>query len=124
MSFNFGFFLILFFVFLFLVIGGIVAMIVTSSIRRRRNESAPQSSVHASVLAKRTSTQNHPNAGDVSGGHGYTSFTSYHVTFLPESGEQREFTVDGAVYDRLFEGDRGLLTFKGDLFIGFDNSVN
>lgn len=124
MSSNFLLTEILIAIVLLAVIGGIVAIIVTSIVRKRRNDLAPQKAANASVLAKHTSTQQHPIAGDASGAHGYTTFTIYHVTFLTDDNAQLEFAVDGTVYDRLTEGVRGRLTYQGTRFLGFQNGGN
>ena len=112
------------FVFAFLIVsGGIAAIIVTTVVRKRRNDRAPQITVDASVLEKHTSTQRHPIAGDASGGHGYMDFTVCHVTFRTADGEQKTFEVDKTVYEQLKEGDRGQLSCQGTQFLGFVRSV-
>ena len=111
-------------VFAFLIVsGGIVAIIVTTVVRKRRNDRAPQITVDATVLEKHTSTQRHPIAGDASGGHGYTTFTLHHATFFFANGEQATFDVDEAIYDFLSEGDRGKLTYQGTRLIAFVRSA-
>ena len=100
----------------FCVAAVIIAVCV---VRKRKNDRAPQTTVEASVLEKRTSVQRHPIAGDTSGAHGYTTFTSCHVTFLLAGGERITLYVDGETYASLSEGDRGRLTVQGTRFIGF-----
>lgn len=66
----------------------------------------------------------HANAGDQTGAHGYhtTSSTSYYVTFQVESGDRMEFSVSGAEYGMLIEGDRGRLSFQGTRYLGFERT--
>lgn len=66
--------------------------------------------------------QNHPNAGDPSGAHGYhtTSNTTYYVTFQVESGERIELSVSGSEYGKLSEGDERKLTFQGTRYLQFN----
>ena len=114
---------ILFAVLFLIVSGGIAAIIVTGIVRKKRNDRAAQTTVDASVLEKNTTVQRHPVAGDTTGAHGYTRFTSRHVTFLTADDAQRTFEVDETVYDALTEGDRGRLTYQGSRFVGFVRSV-
>ena len=114
---------ILFAVLFLIVSGGIAAIIVTGIVRKKRNDRAAQTTVDASVLEKHTTVQRHPVAGDTTGAHGYTRFTSRHVTFLTTDRAQRTFDVDETVYDALTEGDRGRLTYQGSRFVGFVRSV-
>ncbi len=114
---------ILFVVLFVIVSGGIAAIIVTGIVRKKRNDRAAQTTVDASVLEKHTTVQRHPVAGDTTGAHGYTRFTSRHVTFLTADDAQQTFDVDETVYDALTEGDRGQLTYQGTRFVGFVRSV-
>ena len=64
----------------------------------------------------------HPNNGDMSGSHGYstTSSTSYYVTFEVDSGDRIEFSMSGSEYGMLIEGDAGTLNFQGTRYFGFE----
>ena len=77
----------------------------------------------ATVVTKRTQVtqQQHANAGDPTGAHGFstTTSTSYYVTFQVESGDRMEFSVSGREYGLLVEGDTGRLTFQGTRYLGF-----
>jgi hypothetical protein len=96
-----------------------VVLVVFFVVRKQKDDRAPQKTAEATVLEKHTSVQRHPVAGDASGGHGYTTFTSYHVSFLLAGGEQITLYVDGETYASLSEGDRGRLTVQGTRLIGF-----
>ena len=88
------------------------------------NNHSPRLTVSAKIVAKRQNTtlQNHPNAGDPSGAHGYhtTSSTTYYVTFQVESGNIIEMSVSGSEYGKLTEGDEGKLTFQGTRYLQFN----
>jgi len=89
-----------------------------------KNNNSPRLTVSARIVAKRQNTtyQNHPNAGDTSGAHGYhtTSSTTYYVTFQVESGDRIEMSVSGSEYGKLAEGDEGKLTFQGTRYLQFN----
>lgn len=89
-----------------------------------KNNNSPRLTVSARIVAKRQNTtyQNHPNAGDTSGAHGYhtTSSTTYYVTFQVESGDRIEMSVSGSEYGKLTEGDEGNLTFQGTRYLQFN----
>ncbi len=89
-----------------------------------KNNNSPRLTVSARIVAKRQNTtyQNHPNAGDTSGAHGYhtTSSTTYYVTFQVESGDIIEMSVSGSEYGKLTEGDEGKLTFQGTRYLQFN----
>lgn len=86
----------------------IVYMIRTGVKRSREVKTAPQLTVPARVVTKRTEVW------------GDRACTHYHVTFEFESGDRSEFTVTGEQYGMLAEGDAGRLTFKGPEFISFE----
>ena len=89
-----------------------------------KNNNSPRLTVSARIVAKRQNTtyQNHPNAGDTSGAHGYhtTSSTTYYVTFQVESGDIIEMSVSGSEYGKLTEGYEGKLTFQGTRYLQFN----
>ena len=89
-----------------------------------KNNNSPRLTVSARIVAKRQNTthNNQPNAGDISGAHGFhtISSTSYYVTFQVDSGDRMELSVSGSEYGVLAEGDKGQLTFKGTRYLTFD----
>ena len=95
-----------------------------SFITWNKNNHSPRLNVSARVVAKRTevSHHQHPNNGDMSGSHGYstTSSTSYYVTFEVDSGDRIEFSMSGSEYGMLIEGDAGTLNFQGTRYLGFE----
>ena len=98
--------------------------IITSITTWNKNNHSPRLNVSARVVAKRTevSHHQHPNNGDMSGSHGYstTSSTSYYVTFEVDSGDRIEFSMSGSEYGMLIEGDAGTLNFQGTRYLGFE----
>lgn len=89
-----------------------------------KNNNSPRLTVSARIVAKRQNTthNNQPNAGDISGAHGFhtISSTSYYVTFQVDSGDRMELSVSGSEYGALAEGDKGQLTFQGTRYLTFD----
>lgn len=89
-----------------------------------KNNNSPRLTVSARIVAKRQNTthNNQPNAGDISGAHGFhtISSTSYYVTFQVDSGDRMERSVSGSEYGVLAEGDKGQLTFQGTRYLTFD----
>ena len=80
----------------------------------------------ATVVTKRTQVtqQQHANAGDPTGAHGFstTTSTSYYVTFQVASGDRMELRVSRSEYGLLAEGDQGNLSFQGTRYLGFEIS--
>ena len=89
-----------------------------------KNNNSPRLTVSARIVAKRQNTthNNQPNAGDISGAHGFhtISSTSYYVTFQVDSGDRMELSVSGSEYGVLAEGDKGQLTSQGTRYLTFD----
>lgn len=108
-------FIVIFLIIIFTFINGIVSW--------HKNNNSPRLTVSAEVVEKRQNTTHHkqPNAGDMSGAHGYhtTIRTVYYVTFQVESGDRMEMAVSGSEYGTLTEGDTGKLTFQGTRFLEF-----
>lgn len=113
-------FSIIFFCILALIIYNIVKNISTWN----QNNHSERLTVPAKIVAKRTKVSQHqqPNAGDVTGAHGFTvmSSTSYYVTFELENGERMELSVKGPEYGMLAEGDTGALSYQGTRYLGFE----
>lgn len=109
----------------------IFAMIIVAFVKGistwHKNNNSPRLTVSATIVGKRQNTthNNQPNAGDISGAHGYhTMFsTSYYITFQVESGDRMELSVSGSEYGMLTEGDTGKLTFQGTRYLDFDRNV-
>ena len=83
------------------------------------NNQSPRLTVPAVVVAKRGHTTHHHDAGNIHHSH---SSTAYYVTFQFESGDRLELHVPHNQFGYLVEGDRGMLTFQGTRFLGFERS--
>lgn len=123
---SFGGFGIIFSILFALIIGVFIVSICKGVSTWNKNNQSPRLTVEATVVSKRTevSHNNHPNAGDITGAHGYhtTSFTRYYVTFQVESGDRMEFSVSSAEYAMLADNDFGKLTFQGTRYLSFERS--
>ncbi len=116
--------------FIFIIFAIVIVGIITTAVRGvsqwSKNNASPRLTVEAAVVGKRIDVTHHQhaNAGDQTGAHGYhtTSSTSYYVTFQVESGDRMEFSVSGAEYGMLIEGDRGRLSFQGTRYLGFERT--
>lgn len=89
-----------------------------------KNNHSPRLTVPATVVTKRTQVtqQQHANAGDPTGAHGFstTTSTSYYVTFQVESGDRMELRVSRSEYGLLAERNQGNLSFQGTRYLGFE----
>ena len=111
-------FVVLFFILFFAVLAKNIAQFF-------KNEASPRLTVPATIVAKRTnvSHHHHHNHGGTGMHHSSTS-TSYYVTFQVESGDRMELHVAGHEYGLLIEGDRGMLTFQGTRYLGFERKLD
>ena len=113
----FGLFPILFGIVFLLIIGMFLVTAVRGIGTWKKNNHSPRLDVSAVVVAKRTNVSHHHH-GD-SGSH-MSSSTWYYATFQVESGDRMEFSVSGAEYGLLAEGDRGRLSFQGTRYLSFE----
>ena len=79
--------------------------------------------VDAFVVAKQQGMiqQQIPNAGDATGGHGFTLQEQpwYKITFRMTDSTEKEFNVDNQSFRELKEGEKGILTYQGTRYLGF-----
>ena len=122
MGFGMGGFDLMFSIFPFLFITIFVIVIGTFIVTAVRgigiwskNNASPRLTVSAQVVTKRTQVSHHHHQDSMS----HTS-TAYYATFQVESGDRMEFSVSGAEYGMLAEGDQGSLTFQGTRYLGFE----
>ena len=122
MGFGMGGFDLMFSIFPFLFITVFVIVIGTFIVTAVRgvgtwskNNASPRLTVSAQVVTKRTQVSHHHHQDSMS----HTS-TAYFATFQVESGDRMEFSVSGAEYGMLAEGDQGSLTFQGTRYLGFE----
>ena len=122
MFFSFG---MIMFQLVFVCVCAVILFVIVKNISTwNKNNHSPKLTVPATVVAKRTQVtqQQHANAGDPTGAHGFstTTSTSYYVTFQVESGDRMEFSVTGIEYGMLAEGDMGKLSFQGTRYLSFE----
>lgn len=103
----------------------VIAMFVVTAIRGisqwNRNNHSPRLTVAATVVAKRANTSHDSyRKGDGHMHHG--SYTTYYVTFQVDSGDRMELMVTGSEYGMLVAGDRGMLSFQGTRYLGFERN--
>ena len=81
------------------------------------NKCSAMESVDAFVVAKQQGMiqQQIPNAGDATGGHGFTLQEQpwYKITFRMTDSTEKEFNVDDQSFRELKEGEKGILTYQG-----------
>ncbi len=98
------------------LIFGIVAVSAGKGLLQwSRNNSSPLLSVPARIVSKRSEVrQRPPDDNQVS-----RSATVYYLTYETEGGIRKEFKVNGDEFGMSAEGDRGLLTYQGTRYYGF-----
>ena len=126
MGFGFGFgggfilFEIMFSVVFLLVIGMFIVIAVKGIGQWNKNNHSPRLTVPATVVTKRTNVSHHHHNHGGAGMHHSSTSTSYYVTFQVESGDRMELHVTGQEFGMLIEGDRGMLSFQGTRYLGFE----
>ena len=91
-----------------IVFGSIIFLGVSKLKENVDNNKAPQLTVPAEVISKRT---------DVQGNH---SYTTYYATFEVQSGDRMELKLNGKEFGMLADKDIGMLTFQGTRYIAFE----
>ncbi|KIL41285.1 hypothetical protein SD70_08560 [Gordoniibacillus kamchatkensis] len=94
-----------------IVVVGIGYVIISSFVRWARNNASPVLTREAAVVAKRSR---------VRGGGETGASTSYFATFELEDSSRIELPLKGRAYGLLAEGDRGMLTYQGTRYLGFE----
>ena len=122
---GFTIFQIMFTLVFVLVIGVFIVMAVKGISQWNKNNHSPRLTVPATIVAKRTnvSSHHHHNHGGT-GMHHTTHSTTYYVTFQVESGDRMELHMEGHEFGLLIEGDRGMLTFQGTRYLGFERKTD
>lgn len=111
----FGMFEVLFLVTFLLVIGIFAATFIQGIRRWNKDNHAPRLTVPASVVSKRTQVSRHRDSER----DFHHTFTSCYVTFQFDSGDRMELEIADGEYGLLVEGDRGMLSFQGQRYLGF-----
>jgi hypothetical protein len=100
-------FIIIFCILFLYIIGKGIAQFI-------ENENSPVLTVPATIVDMRRKTHHHG-----SGKHHHHTH-SYHVTFAVDSGERIELRVLWTDYRELSAGARGMLTYQGTRYQGFE----
>ena len=79
---------------------------------KKANDTAPILEQTATVTRRRTHM-----SGMIGGG--LRTRAARYVTFVLDNGDRMEFQVRDTAYERLAEGDRGVLRFQGSRFLDF-----
>lgn len=112
----FAFFEIIFFLMFALFAVVFIGTLIKGIGQWNKNNHSPKLTVPVTVVSKRTNVSRHRHGGE----HHHTSTsTSYYVTFQVESGDRLELSMSGSEFGLIVEGDRGMLTFQGTRFLGF-----
>ena len=122
---GFTIFQIMFTLVFVIVIGMFIVIAVKGISQWNKNNHSPRLTVPATIVAKRTNVSHHHrhNHGGT-GMHHTTHSTTYYVTFQVESGDRLELLVAGHEFGMLIEGDRGMLTFQGTRYLGFERKLD
>lgn len=112
------------FALVFVIVIGMFIVIAGKGIRQwNKNNHSPRLTVPATIVAKRTNVAHHHHNHHGTGMHHTTHSTTYYVTFQVDSGDRMELQMDGSAFGLLVEGDRGMLTFQGTRYLGFERKM-
>ena len=122
---SFTIFQVMFTLVFVIVIGMFIVIAVKGISQWNKNNHSPRLTVPATVVAKRTNVSSHRHHNHAGTGMHHTSHsTTYYVTFQVESGDRMELNVTGYEFGMLIEGDRGMLTFQGTRYLGFERKLD
>ncbi len=111
-------FMVIFFIIFF---GIIIFSVVKGIMQWNTNNNSPLATAEVKVTSKRGEVTHHHHGNDVGAHH--TTSTYYYVTFELTSGERIELEVNGKEYGMISEGDRGILTYQGTRYKGFQRHI-
>ncbi|MRN54473.1 DUF2500 domain-containing protein [Paenibacillus monticola] len=103
-------------IFLAVMIGIIAVSAGRGLLQWSRNNSSPMLTIPARIVSKRSEVQHQQLQEE--GGSSRTS-TTYYLTFEVDNGTRVEFKVEGNEYGMSAEGDRGMLSYQGTRYYGF-----
>ena len=122
---GFTIFQIMFTLVFVVVIGTFIVIAVKGISQWNKNNHSPRLKVPATVVAKRTNvSRHHHHDHGGTGMHHTTHSTTYYVTFQVESGDRMELHVAGHEFGMLIEGDKGMLSFQGTRYLGFERKLD
>ncbi|UQZ37069.1 DUF2500 domain-containing protein [Paenibacillus sp. PK3_47] len=101
-------------IFLALMIGIVAVSAGRGLLQWSRNNKAPLQTVPARIVSKRSEVRQQAQEDTSS-----RTSTTYYLTFEDETGLRTEFKVEGSEFGMSAEGDRGVLTYQGTRYRGF-----
>lgn len=104
-----------FFLMFAFVFGMVIFVFAKSIIQWNKNNNSPRLSVDAAIVDKQRKTHHHNHNG-----HHHVSH-SYYVTFRVQSGDTMALRVPRDDFYMLMEGDKGVLSFQGTRYLGFES---
>ncbi|SDL46584.1 Protein of unknown function [Paenibacillus jilunlii] len=103
-------------IFLAVVIGIIALSASRGLLQWSRNNKSPIMTIPARIVSKRTEVRQQQLQDDSNNSR---TSTTYYLTYESDLGVRMEFKVDGNEYGMSAEGDRGILTYQGTRYHGF-----
>ena len=122
-GFGFGLFEVIFGLFFVLFLVMFVTILAKGIGTWHKNNQSPRLTVEAELVAKRMDVSHHHHHAGAGSHHHVSTSTWYYLTFQVESGDRMEFSVSGAEYGMLIEGDRGRLSFQGTRYLDFERDI-
>ena len=104
-------------IFFIIFFGIIIFSVVKGIMQWNSNNNSPLATAEVKVTSKRGEVSHHHSEDH------HTSSTYYYVTFELTSGERIELEVNGKEYGMISEGDRGILTYQGTRYKGFQRHI-
>ncbi|OKP92511.1 DUF2500 domain-containing protein [Paenibacillus sp. P32E] len=102
-------------IFLAVVIGIVAVSAGRGLLVWSRNNSSPLLTIPARIVSKRSELRQQLQDDS----NNSRTNTTYYLTYELENGVRMEFKVDGNEYGMSAEGDRGILTYQGTRYQGF-----
>jgi hypothetical protein len=103
-------------IFLVVMIGIVAVSAGRGLFQWSRNNSSPLLTIPARIVSKRSEVRQQQLQDDSQSSR---TSTTYYLTYELQDGERMEFKVDGSEFGMSAEGDRGLLTYQGTRYHGF-----
>lgn len=103
-------------IFIIVMIGIIAISAGRGLLQWSRNNSSPTLTIPARIVSKRSEIRQQQVQDE---GIARRTSTTYYLTYEIDGGNRMEFKVDGHEYGMSAEGDRGLLSYQGTRYHGF-----
>jgi hypothetical protein len=108
-------------IFLALMIGIVAVSAGRGLLQWSRNNSSPLLTVPARIVSKRSEVRQQQLQDE---NQSSRTSTTYYLTYETDEGVRMEFKVDGNEFGMSAEGDRGVLTYQGTRYHGFQRSLH